>query len=185
MKYCYSMLKITFIYFKCPVKFIGKSCKVSFFSLTFLLTQRGTWFFIMLFGQHLAFSLNFRDRAFFYCNIHSYNYSNLVQIWCQSLLLDLWPLRSRRKCVSWLTAGWRTRLQPQHLVLPNWGDSFLDSLWKLTAKHSQLDLCYLERLSFSPWIKAGLDKTCTLRCCSKLMWSWWPASKPVHLKWRH
>lgn len=95
-----------------------------------------------------AFLLNFRDRAFFYSNLHSYNYSVLVQIWCRPLLLDLCPLRSRRKCVSWLTAGWGTWLQLQHLVLPNWGDSLLGSLWKLTAKHSQLDLRYLERLSF-------------------------------------
>lgn len=121
---------------------------------------------------HHELSLNFRDRAFFYSNLHSYNYSVLVQIWCRPLLLDLCPWRSRRKCVSWLTACWGTWLQLQHLVLPNWGDSLQGSLWKLTAKHSQLDLPYLEQLSFSPWIKAGLDKTCTLRHCRKLMWIW-------------
>lgn len=85
----------------------------------------------------------------------------IIDFWCRygvgtsSLTSAL--LRSGGKCVSWLTAGWGTWLQ-----LPNWGDSLRGSLWKLTAKHSQLDLRYLERLSFSPWIKAGPDKTCTL-----------------------
>lgn len=111
--------------------------------------------------SHHVFSLNFRDRPFFYSNLHSYNYSVLVQIWCQPLLSDLCPLWSEQKCVSWLTTGWGTWLHRRHLVLSNRGDSLLGSLWKLTAKHSQLDLRYLERLSFSPWIKGGLHKTCT------------------------
>lgn len=84
-----------------------------------------------------------------------------MQIWCQPLLGDLCPLWSEQKCVSWLTTGWGTWLHRRHLVLSNRGDSLLGSLWKLTAKHSQLDLRYLERLSFSPWIKGGLHKTCT------------------------
>lgn len=79
-----------------------------------------------------------------------------------ALLGDLCPLWSKQKCVSWLTTGWGTRLHRRHLVLSNRGDSLLGSLWKLTTKHSQLDPRYLEQLSFSPWIKGGLHKTCTL-----------------------
>lgn len=123
-----------------------------------------------------ALSLNFRDKTFFCSNLHSNNYSTLAQIWCWPLLLDLCPIRNREKCASWLTAGWATWLQRRHLMLPSWGDSLPGSLWKLTAKHSQLDLCYFQRLSFSPRIKAGLDQTCTLRHWNKLTRNWWPAS---------
>lgn len=114
--------------------------------------------------------LNFRDRAFSTA-IYTPTIIVVVQIWCQSLPLDLCLSQSRQKCVSWLTADWGTWLRLQHLVLPNWGDSLLGSLWKLTVKHTQLDLRYLERLSFSPRVKAGPDKTPTLRRCTKLMWS--------------
>lgn len=136
-----------------------KSCQISFSSFTFP-PHKGTL------GPSLhpepSLTMCFRRQAIFYSNLHSYNYSVLVQIWCQPLLSDLCPLCSEQKCVSWLTTGWGTRLHRWHLVLSNRGDSLLGSLWKLTAKHSQLDLCYLERLSLSPWIKGGLHKNCTL-----------------------
>lgn len=145
-------------------------CQISFSNLSFLPTQKRhlVVHYTLWTEPHHAFSRNFIDRAFFYSNLHSYNYSVVVQIWCRPLLLDLCPLQSSWKCVSWLTASWGTWLQLQHLVLPNWGDSLLGSLWKLTAKQSQLDLRYLERLSFSPWIKAGPDKTCTTQTLQQI-----------------
>lgn len=137
-----------------------KSCQLSFSSGTFPSQTKGH--LVLHYTLNPVSPCVFQDRPFFYSNLHSCNYSVLVKIWCQPLLGDLCPLCSEQKCVSWLTTGWGARLQRRHLVRSNRGDSLLGSLWKLTAKHSQLDLRYLERLGFSPWIKGGPHKTQTL-----------------------
>lgn len=125
-----------------------KSCQLSLSSPTFHSHTKGH--LVLHYTLNPVSPCRFWDRPFFYSNLHSYNYSVLVQIWCQPLLSDLCPLCSEQKCVSWLTTDWGTWLHRWHLVLSNRGDSHFASLWKLTAKHGQLDLRYLERLSFSP-----------------------------------
>lgn len=81
----------------------------------------------------------------------------ITALWCRygvgptSLTSDLWE--ASQKCASWLTA--RAEVRPLwHLVLSQTEVTVSSALlWKLTAKHSQLDLCYLERLSSSPGMK--------------------------------
>lgn len=88
--------------------------------------------------------------------------------------------REAGKCVSWLTTGWCVWLQLQHLAPPpppNRGDSLLRSIWKLTAKHSQLDVRYFEPLTFSSRVNAGPERTWSLRRGRKLKQSF----KTVHL----
>lgn len=110
--------------------------QISFSSLTFLLTQRDTWSFIITSTR--IFRGGFRDGAF-----STVIYTPAITALWHRYGVGPTSLTSGPVVkVCLLINGWLRCAAPQrrHPVLPNRGDSLQGSLWKLTAQHGQLDL---------------------------------------------